>query len=383
VFSFNPWALPGILSGLAALAMAVLVYRARPDLDQNRYLACWLAIVGFYAFTVMGIRFFSTDPTVARALWLAGTSFWWFHFLFPVLFLSTLRSRFARPVRSRAVRSLLILLVVVPTVWGLIRSELWGSGMLWVAPLSVYAAHFGPMIHAVQIAALVVPLYGLAVVLTVRPAGDDSLERRRNRILLAAFAVAVSLLWLFSTATVLFPIAAHPDRLYAALVNFYVLPFIAFALVLMLGYGVLSTQLLNIELHLKWGIQNSTIAGAFVVVFFVVTETARELVSEVYGPYFGIAAVAMLLLAASPLRRTARFVTDRLLPHVQRTPAYLEARRIEIYRASVLNLMADGTITAKERRALLQLHEDLAIPAETANRLELEILETLTARPGA
>jgi hypothetical protein len=50
--------------------------------------------------------------------------------------------------------------------------------------------------------------------------------------------------------------------------------------------------------------------------------------------------------------------------------------------AQVEELMADGMVSAKERRALLRLQESLGLDGNVAARLEAQVLDTIHLPPG-
>lgn len=48
----------------------------------------------------------------------------------------------------------------------------------------------------------------------------------------------------------------------------------------LIAYGILRTQLFDIDLRIRWTIKQSTVASAFVAMFYVVSEGADRLLSS-------------------------------------------------------------------------------------------------------
>ncbi len=147
--------------------------------------------------------------------------------------------------------------------------------------------------------------------------------------------------------------------------------------VAMLAYAILRHALFDIDLKVKWTVKQSTVAAFFVTVFFFVSEAAETFFSAAIGPYLGLVAAALLVFALAPLQRVAERVADAAMPHVEDTQAYREGRKEEVYRATLAELVADGRVSTKERRALFRLQESLGLDATVANRLEAEVMDVL------
>ncbi|HEV8359873.1 MAG TPA: hypothetical protein VGR28_05380, partial [Candidatus Thermoplasmatota archaeon] len=142
--------------------------------------------------------------------------------------------------------------------------------------------------------------------------------------------------------------------------------------VLILAYAMLRHQLLDIDVKVRWTIQQSTIAAAFIGVFFVVSESAQTLLAGSVGPYLGIAAAGLLLFAMAPLQRAAERVAGAAVPHARRQLPPEE--RAALYRDTARMAWADGRLTPDERRLLDGLRERLGLSADEASRLEREVL---------
>jgi hypothetical protein len=133
-------------------------------------------------------------------------------------------------------------------------------------------------------------------------------------------------------------------------------------MVLVLAYAILRHRLLGIDLKLKWTIKQSTVTAAFVGVFFVASEGAKQFLADSMGPYVGIAAAGVLLVGLAPVQRFAERVANKALPGVEATPAYLEARKAEVYRVSLDQVLQDdGSVRPHDAELLASLRTEFAI----------------------
>ncbi len=86
----------------------------------------------------------------------------------------------------------------------------------------------------------------------------------------------------------------------------------------------------------------------------------------------------MIVLLLRPVQRFAQALADRIMRGVEDTPDYRESRKHEVYRAALEGAMTDGAITEKERHILSRLREQLGFSAEVADRIEREMLSSLS-----
>ena len=207
-------------------------------------------------------------------------------------------------------------------------------------------------------------LFGfIAAIWSARVAQPGTLRRRRAIAFALAFGIrdALQIPFLFSTAlleteaTTWFVIASQ-----LALIGF-------------LAYGILQAQLFDIDLKLKWTLRRGTVATAFLLVFFVVSQLIERLASEKLGYISGALAAGVMLLAINPLQKTADKLADKAMPQVQDTAEYAAFRKLEVYKAAVEEL-AVGGITPKERRALDALRAKLDVGAAAASAMERDVI---------
>lgn len=143
--------------------------------------------------------------------------------------------------------------------------------------------------------------------------------------------------------------------------------------VLLLGYAILRHQLLGMDVRVKVTVKRSTLAAAFVGLFFVVSESAQALFSDRVGTFLGIAAAGMLVFALAPLQRLAERVADVAMPGVKGASEMTRDERHGFYREQVRIAWADGALTADERRLLESTRAQLGLSVEEAARIEHEV----------
>ena len=154
-------------------------------------------------------------------------------------------------------------------------------------------------------------------------------------------------------------------------------PFLVYALGTMLAvplvsYGILKTQLFDIDLKIQWTIRQSTVAAAFVVVFYLVTEGADRLFESELGTWLGLLASTLLLLVLSPLQRMAERVSQTVMPNTTDTPEYAAYKKLQVYEAALADALPGG-VSDKERALLNHLRDSLGIAAADAEALERDL----------
>ncbi len=144
----------------------------------------------------------------------------------------------------------------------------------------------------------------------------------------------------------------------------------------LIAYGILKTQLFDIDLRIRWTIRQSTVAAAFVAVFYLVTEGADRMLESELGSWVGLLASAMLIFFLAPLQRFAERVATVVMPNTQDTPEYAAYRKLQVYEAALAEALPGG-ISAKERVLLNHLRDSLEIAPADAAALERDRQEGL------
>jgi hypothetical protein len=142
----------------------------------------------------------------------------------------------------------------------------------------------------------------------------------------------------------------------------------------LLTYAILRHQLLGLDLKVKWTLRQSTVAAAFIGVFFVVSESASSFLATEggLGTYLGIAAAGLLVFAIAPLQRAAERVASAAMPGVKSAFEMTPRERVNAYREAALAAWADGHVTHDERFMLERLRNALRLSHEEAGALEME-----------
>jgi hypothetical protein len=148
--------------------------------------------------------------------------------------------------------------------------------------------------------------------------------------------------------------------------------FAALAFDLLLGYGILRSQLFDVDLKIKWTIRRGTVAAVFVGVFLVVAQIAQNYLAGAFGWLAGGLAAGGLLLVLRPIERAADRVADRAMPRVHDTDEYRTVRKRAVYRAAIEGALEDGDVSPKERAMLARLADQLDLGPLEMHDIERE-----------
>lgn len=149
------------------------------------------------------------------------------------------------------------------------------------------------------------------------------------------------------------------------------------ALPLLVTYALLRHEVFGLDLRVKRTIRYSTIAAAFVGVYFLTSEATEAVLSEAAGPWVGLAAAGLLTLVQSRLQRGAERVAEAVLPGVRAPAQMAAAERQALYLEQAAALWADGELTDKDRRVLAVARARLGLAEDVAARLEQEARASL------
>ena len=138
----------------------------------------------------------------------------------------------------------------------------------------------------------------------------------------------------------------------------------------LIAYGILRTQLFDIDLRIRWTIKQSTLAAVFVTIVYLVSEGAEQLLSAELGTFAGLLASAVVVFFLAPLQRFAERVASVAMPNTRNTPEYAAFRKLQVYEAALAEAMEGGGISAKERALLNRLRDSLGISQVDAEAME-------------
>lgn len=367
------WSTHGALAvaaALVAVAMAWFVYSTRPDRIQNRLLGAAIALGGLSTGFYFGAPLFATERALARDAIGIGVTL--LVLLPPVylLFLGTIRTPLTRPFRGRAAFwSLALYTVLVEAAW-LAAPGRFADGLTYHPQIGGWHLDPGAPHRGLRILLLgglgLVQLYGLLVAL----AAFRNATTRTARDQAASFALAFGSRDLLGAAFILY-FGARAIRMNSLEESVFILalPVMDLLFYLLLAYGILRTQLFDIDLRLKAAFERTLIVAPFAATFFVVTEALERLV-PFESFWLGVGSAGAIGFLLRPIRRGASRIADGIIPGVAGTPDYLLARSREVYRHAVEAALEDGAISASERRVLERLEADLGLAGGEAARLE-------------
>jgi F0F1-type ATP synthase assembly protein I len=147
----------------------------------------------------------------------------------------------------------------------------------------------------------------------------------------------------------------------------------------LIAYGILRTQLFDIDLRVQWTIKQSTLATIIVTLVFLISEGADRLLSAELGNWAGLLAAAVIVFFLTPLQRFAENVASAAMPNTRNTPEYTAYRKMQVYEEAVSEAHYEGGISDKERALLVRLRDSLGIAESDAMAIESDILERSTA----
>jgi hypothetical protein len=363
------WGVPGTFAFVAAWCCAIVSLRTNPRRTLNQKLSLILILEGFFAAGTAGALFFFDNPTIVTALVTCGVAAM---VALPFQYLSflavSLHTPLVAPFRSLAARVLLDLASIVAAIYvfanpHMFISELYRPG--W-APWNFQFVDLGQ--RGAQLQGIVY-LFGLIAAVTVYiRARKGSIARNRAKW----FAIAFGFRDVFVGITqILYPIF-RPVPFWGDFVYNPGQTLAYSAYFLLLAYAVLRFQLFNIDLKVKFILQQSTV-GALIIGGFIVGSEVLESFVPVSGTVLNIVVAIAILIVLRPMQRLALRMTNSLMRSVQNTPEYLGVRRLVVYRAALEGAVEDGVITDKERSILDHLRDSLGISPEEGVALEKEL----------
>lgn len=355
----------GLIAGVTLFATAWLVYKASPRRLQNRILAVLLAVTGIAAAAYFGLIYLTDNSNTVRSWAYAGVIFNVATFCLYSAFLSTLPTPLARPlIPLRPVFyacAALAPVVVFSTRGAFIRG-------LTPASYAPYEVVPGPGVTYLGLTGFTLGVLGLVLsISSVRRAPRGTLRHDQARAYLTAFAVVEgSVIFITIFAALVYQFAGGISGLLriGEFLNLeQTISLIVFAL--LLAYGMLTTQLFDLQIKLKKGAGRTAVFALIAVAFFVVSNTAEALL-PVDGFLPGLVGAGLLALAFVPMRRGAIKILDRMFPKIQDSPAYLQKRKEAVYAAAFEELARDGRITTRDREQLEKLRARLGLAATGA-----------------
>lgn len=241
--------------------------------------------------------------------------------------------------------------------------------------LSVYFAptEYGP----VPLYLLLCALFGFALLASVQ-AWRKALGAARSRA--RAFAIAFGIRDVFWFIVYGWAILQIHEGTYSVVEsNVTSAVYLLYALgtllaVPLIAYGILRSQLFDIDLRIQWTIKQSTLAAIFVALVYLISEGADRFLSEELGNWAGLLASALVVFFLAPLQRFAERVASVAMPNTENTPEYAVYRKMQVYESSLSDALVGG-VSEKERVLLDTLRDTLGISHVDADLLETDLRE--------
>ena len=275
--------------------------------------------------------------------------------LYPPFLAAALQTKLTQPFASRRMR---IGIAVISTAlfFAVFMTPMWfGASLLYLALAIVFWFALVASVHAWRL--------------------STGAARTRARSFALAFGfrdvcwgfVYGGALWMIWAGeyNVVDPDASSPIYIVYVLGTLFAVPLIA--------YGILRTQLFDIDLRIRWTIKQSTLAAAVVAIIFMLSEGAEKFLSSELGDGIGLFAAALVVFFLAPLQRFAERVATAAMPNTNNTPEYAAFRKMQVYEAAIAEAQLDGGISQKEKALLVLLRDSLDISASDAEAIELEL----------
>jgi len=368
VFQVHPLAILALTTVLLCWGLSALLFRTGMPGSVGRRLAVLLFLEGLtLGSSGAGISYWFVSPEAVFAqhpwlIWLLSVV----HFfgdtamlaLYPPFLAMALRTKLVRPFANPRVQGLLAVAAATLFALTLFAPPRFGEAVLYVAMASLFLFALVASINAWYLSA--------------------GLERARARIFAFAFGFR-DICWTFVYAAALVPIwfigLVTPQMSGEPFWDLHSLVYICGTLVAvpLIAYGILRTQLFDIDLRIRWTIKQTTVAAALLTVVFLVSEGASAFLSAELGNVAGLLAAAVVMFFLAPLQRFAERVASTAMPKTQNTPEYATFRKMQVYETAVAEALHGGGISAKERSLLNRLRESFGISECDAAAIEREL----------
>lgn len=373
----NPWAVIPFLATLASWGVAVAVLRWAPGQRVSRRLAVLLLVEGTAVLTTeLGLPLLLVDNESTATLISLGHAA--ADLLVLVLYLPFLGAALDVPLvrafRSRAAGTAFGVLGLV----GLLAIAMFPSAFVSEAirvppgePVR-WLFEWGPMWQVLALGLVTMYTVGVGASVSALRTAHSELARRRARVFLLAFGTR-DVIWGGIYLIASFAVNSITLGRFVWLVQAYAGSLLVYSV--LVGYGILTVQLLDIDLKVRWTIKQGTVAAAFVAVFFLVSEGSAAFLSSSFGNVLGLLASSLLVFALAPLQRAAERVADVAMPGVRDTPEYASYRKLQVYAAALDSAYQEGGVSDRERTMLESIAASLGLHAADAERLERDIRE--------
>lgn len=370
MFQFDPIGLLAVVAFVMCIGLAVVVHRVGMSGGPARSLSLLLAVEGITMISTGYIDLF-VDPEVralpSYAVWLTVEGY--IHTagdclmlaLYPPFLGLALRTPLVQPLTSVTARIVLAVAATILFLAVFLTPLEYGAVFLYASLVILFVFALVSSIHAWHLS------QGAA---KSRAAAFSAAFGFRDICWSYAYGGAIWMIWSQEYAVVETNASGAPYIVYA-LGTLIAVPLIA--------YGILRTQLFDIDLRLRWTVKQSTLAAAIVAVIFLVSEGAEQFLSEELGNVAGLLAAAVLVFFLAPLQNLSERFASMAMPNTTDTPEYIAYRKMQVYEEAVREALAEGGISRKERVLLERLRDSLGISEIDARAIDRDLAGEGTA----
>jgi hypothetical protein len=367
----SPTGIVALIAVLMSWSFAVLLLRAGARGSVARQLALLLFIEGLgvassgsidLLFTAIGDVYRRHPALPFGEIMLHALADCGMLALYPPFLAAALRTPLTRIFSSARLRiaiacaaGVLYVALVAPFVTAFVHSATPGyrfvalpAGILYVALVLLFVFAFVASVNAWRV--------------------SSGLARKRARIFAFAFGFR-DICWGLAFGTMVWELAIGDYADVFEVPGFFIYALGTFVAVPLIAYGVLRTQLFDIDLRIRWTIKQSTLAAAVVAIVYVASEGASRYLSSELGNVAGLLAAAVVVFFLAPLQRFADRVASVAMPNTHNTPAYAAFRKLQVYEAAVAEALPGG-LSEKERALLRRLQDSLGISPDDAAAIE-------------
>ncbi|HUR24464.1 MAG TPA: hypothetical protein VM327_00425 [Candidatus Thermoplasmatota archaeon] len=368
------------MASLLALGLAWAVARLGHG-EQNRGLVGLLLVEGLdqAAWTLADLTATPTDRTVADLFVAAGILGFVLTVPFYLAILRGLQTPLSAPLRRRGMLSVVGVSVVVLAAWPI----------AWIlqhpGSFSFTQPNAPPLLAGIlAVGLLMVLVFGFALLVALsafRRAAVGSGAQGKARAYAVAFGVRDGL-YVLAIALNIVAVGALGHTEWQPY-TYPIWSFASIAFALLLVYGVLRTQLFDIDLKLKIGIRRGTVVAIFVIAVFIAFQIAQQYLNRTYGIVASGMVTGTLLFLSPRLNKLADKVSDKALPGVSGSSDYLAYKKLEVYRAALEGAVETGTVSTRERAMLERMRVKLGLAQGDVAALEAEVQAEVATPPAA
>jgi hypothetical protein len=383
----NPYAIPGFLAMLVAFALAAFVYFAAPGGQQaNRRLSFILLLEGcatgagnalIYSVDTEPLARASQAVSIAAVLLLPAAYLY---------FLGTIDSPLSRWLGTRAGDAVTFLVGVGSVGTFFLYPERFLVG---AEPVTYANARFdgilGPWYSNFGYLRLAILLFSFVVALHAYLRSTTALGKQRAKAFAIAFGVwdASRMITSFLFFAIIPRLSGDSSTISATgttwidMFGVWVYPITMILFAPLLAWGILKTQLFDIDLKIRrFTVNKGFLASGALLCFFVTAQAIESFLGNQLGILGGVIAGGLFFLL-SPIQKAAERLAERAT-HGAKSVGQMSAKeRLHLYQEQLEFAFADGGVSKKERMLLEHLRNRLGVERDAAQKLEKQFLTSM------